>query len=117
MLSPLLRAYQVYGANTNVGKTVVSTLLCNALRQLQSSRVCFLKPVSTGALSDADDQHLQRFAPGIKSLCLYQFDSPVSPHLAARNKKVFFSEIDPEYLLTVDRHPPTARSSMASQRL
>lgn len=50
-----LRAFQIYGANTGVGKTVVSTVLCKALSENEPARVGFLKPVSTGPLSDADD--------------------------------------------------------------
>ncbi|KAH8695203.1 onanonoxo-7-onima-8-eninoihtemlysoneda [Talaromyces proteolyticus] len=81
-----LRAHQVYGANTNVGKTVVSTLLCKALAERGS--VGFLKPVSTGSLEEADDRHVERFAagPNVLTKCLYQFDEPVSPHIAARSK-------------------------------
>lgn len=52
-----LRAHQVYGANTDVGKTIVSTVLCNAV-QRQKQRAAFLKPVSTGALDDADDRYV-----------------------------------------------------------
>lgn len=52
-----LRAHQVYGANTDVGKTIVSTVLCNAIQHLNSqSPAAFLKPVSTGPLDDADDR-------------------------------------------------------------
>lgn len=50
-----LRAHQVYGANTDVGKTIVSTVLCRAVQQ-QRKRAGFLKPVSTGALDEADDR-------------------------------------------------------------
>ncbi|KAJ5887703.1 Pyridoxal phosphate-dependent transferase major region subdomain 2 [Penicillium taxi] len=80
-----LRAHQVHGANTDVGKTIVSTVLCNAV-QRQKQRAAFLKPVSTGALDDADDRHLKRFGAGTLTKCLYQFDEPVSPHLAAKTK-------------------------------
>lgn len=52
-----LRAHQVYGANTDVGKTIISTVLCNAI-QRQSQQAAFLKPVSTGALEDADDRYV-----------------------------------------------------------
>lgn len=53
-----LRAHQVYGANTEVGKTLVSTVLCNAVRRLPSpGKAAFLKPVSTGPLNDADDRY------------------------------------------------------------
>lgn len=82
-----LPAHQVYGANTNVGKTIVSTVLCNAI-QNQRKRAAFLKPVSTGALDDADDQHMAKFGAGTLTKCLYQFDEPVSPHLAAKQKTI-----------------------------
>ncbi|KAM3512070.1 hypothetical protein MY11210_004267 [Beauveria gryllotalpidicola] len=60
-----LRVYQVFGANTEVGKTVFTTLLCkSAKRNWKQENVSFLKPVSTGPLDEADDH-------------------PVSPHTAA----------------------------------
>ena len=49
-----LRVYQVYGANTDVGKTIVSTLLVKALSERR--KVGFLKPISTGPLDEADDR-------------------------------------------------------------
>lgn len=82
-----LRAHQVYGANTDVGKTIVSTVLCNAIqRQKSQNQAAFLKPVSTGPLDDADDRHIQRHSAGTVTKCLYQFDEPVSPHIAAQQK-------------------------------
>ena len=58
-LSAGLRAFQIYGANTNVGKTVVSTILCKALLRPANDHggggVWYLKPVSTGPAADADD--------------------------------------------------------------
>lgn len=52
-----LRAYQIFGANTEVGKTVFSTLLCKAAaRTSRAGGVAFLKPVSTGPDSEADDR-------------------------------------------------------------
>lgn len=55
VLWPKLRVLQVYGANTGVGKTIFSTVLCNAFRQ-RLPVVKYLKPVSTGPLQDADDR-------------------------------------------------------------
>ena len=53
-----LRILQVYGSNTNVGKTVVSTILCKALRRRDpNSPLLYLKPVSTGPIEDADDRY------------------------------------------------------------
>jgi bifunctional dethiobiotin synthetase / adenosylmethionine---8-amino-7-oxononanoate aminotransferase len=52
-----LRAHQVYGANTDVGKTIVSTLLIKALSN--KGKVGFIKPVSTGSLDEADDRYMR----------------------------------------------------------
>ncbi|KAL4995829.1 pyridoxal phosphate-dependent transferase [Aspergillus recurvatus] len=94
-----LRAHQVYGANTDVGKTIVSTILCNAVNRLKTQgKSAFLKPVSTGPLDEADDRHLQRHAPNTLTKCLYQFDEPVSPHIAA---KTFAIPRDDEILFSV----------------
>lgn len=58
-LWPRLRTVQVYGANTGVGKTVVSTLLCKALRKrLPDYNVHYLKPISTGPLEDQDNRYV-----------------------------------------------------------
>ncbi|SLM35393.1 onanonoxo-7-onima-8-eninoihtemlysoneda [Lasallia pustulata] len=81
-----LRAYQVYGANTDVGKTIASAILCKALRkQSANENVCYIKPVSTGPQSEADDLHISRYARGVLTKCLFRFDDAVSPHIAARS--------------------------------
>lgn len=51
-----LRAHQIYGANTDVGKTIISNALCNA-NQKSRGQAAFLKPVSTGPLGEADDRY------------------------------------------------------------
>ncbi len=52
-----LRIYQVYGANTEVGKTVFTTLLCKAAHSRPPGEgVVFLKPVSTGPDDEADEK-------------------------------------------------------------
>ncbi|KAG6081084.1 hypothetical protein E4U15_003048 [Claviceps sp. LM218 group G6] len=79
-----LRVYQVFGANTDVGKTIFTTLLARTARKkAQDEHVAFLKPVSTGAADEADDRHLACFAPGVSRRTLYQYDIPCSPHAAA----------------------------------
>lgn len=84
-----LRLYQVYGANTNVGKTVFSTILSRALvKNFEKEATWYVKPVSTGPDDEADDLHIRRFAPGVRTKCLFQFDEPVSPHIAAASKAV-----------------------------
>jgi dethiobiotin synthetase/adenosylmethionine--8-amino-7-oxononanoate aminotransferase len=49
-------AVQIYGANTDVGKTVFSTLLGKRFMKHKNWRVHFIKPVSTGPQSDRDDE-------------------------------------------------------------
>ncbi|KAK0630471.1 pyridoxal phosphate-dependent transferase [Bombardia bombarda] len=86
-----LRVFQVYGANTDVGKTVFASILCKAAkRHWHNEEVAFLKPVSTGPPDEADDQHLSKYAPEVLRETLFQYDVAVSPHIAARvsNKSV-----------------------------
>ena len=72
-LYPHLRIHQVFGANTDVGKTIFTTALAlasaslpNGSRQVardeagylkphqDGEQVHYVKPVSTGSLADAD---------------------------------------------------------------
>ncbi|OJD16263.1 dethiobiotin synthase [Emergomyces pasteurianus Ep9510] len=87
-LSKHLQAYQVYGANTSVGKTIFSSLIYKA-HKVSKPKVnhWYLKPVSTGPDYERDDRHISCFARHVSSKCLYSFDLPVSPHLAAVGKK------------------------------
>lgn len=50
-----LRVHQVFGANTDVGKTLLTAGLVRASAALGNS-VYYLKPVSTGPIQDADDE-------------------------------------------------------------
>ncbi|PPQ95708.1 hypothetical protein CVT26_008351 [Gymnopilus dilepis] len=83
------RVHQVFGANTNVGKTILTTGLVRASAQ-KGKDVFYLKPVSTGPLTDADDYHITRytkgFAKSVHAECLFRYDEPVSPHLAVKLK-------------------------------
>ncbi|KAI0067370.1 PLP-dependent transferase [Artomyces pyxidatus] len=82
-----LRIHQVFGANTDVGKTIITAALVRA-SAAEQHRVFYLKPVSTGPMQDADDEHVKRYVGGHSSLvqahCLYRFEEPLSPHLAAK---------------------------------
>ncbi|KAN0065705.1 hypothetical protein ACQY0O_000835 [Thecaphora frezii] len=102
-LYPNFRIHQVFGANTDVGKTIFTTALCLASAALpldaaasalgaqspfeatssaRGERVHYLKPVSTGNLDDSDDAHIARYAPSTSYKTLYRFSEAVSPHLA-----------------------------------
>jgi dethiobiotin synthetase/adenosylmethionine--8-amino-7-oxononanoate aminotransferase len=55
MLFQSIRINQIYGANTDVGKTIVATVLALSTA-IANRRVFYLKPVSTGPDSEADDK-------------------------------------------------------------
>ncbi|KAK0544495.1 hypothetical protein OC845_005562 [Tilletia horrida] len=86
-LYPHLRIHQVFGANTDVGKTLFTTALCLAETQFaaQGKQVHYLKPVSTGPATTADARHLRIHAPALsRTSTLIQYPDALSPHLAAR---------------------------------
>ena len=57
-LWPQLQCIQIYGANTNVGKTIFSTILGTALRS-RNVKTNYIKPVSTGPSDEADHRCAQ----------------------------------------------------------
>jgi dethiobiotin synthetase len=70
----------VTGTDTNVGKTVLSALLCAALGHV------YWKPIQTGTREGSDREAVMRYAaiPETQTAReVYRFDEPVSPHLAA----------------------------------
>jgi dethiobiotin synthase len=71
----------ITGTDTNVGKTVLSAMLCAAEGRT------YWKPIQTGASAGCDRETVMRYAGIPESQTLpevYKFDPPVSPHLAAR---------------------------------
>uniref|UniRef100_A0A0G4HTL3 Ubiquitin-like domain-containing protein n=3 Tax=Eukaryota TaxID=2759 RepID=A0A0G4HTL3_9ALVE len=107
---------QVFGANTDVGKTLVSAGLCKAavesrmrmkgMRGSAAGGVLYVKPVQTGAAeghSDADFvrrmclQKETATAGGegiLRTETLFSWDSAVSPHLAAEREKKTASDTE-----------------------
>ncbi|KAI0505588.1 bifunctional dethiobiotin synthetase/adenosylmethionine-8-amino-7-oxononanoate aminotransferase [Xylaria bambusicola] len=84
-----LRVYQIYGSNTDVGKTIFTSIFCNASSRLwKHETIAYLKPVSTGPEDEADDNHIGRFTNGVARRTLYQFSQPVSPHIAANGNVI-----------------------------
>ncbi|KXJ85128.1 bifunctional dethiobiotin synthetase/adenosylmethionine-8-amino-7-oxononanoate aminotransferase [Microdochium bolleyi] len=79
-----LRVFQIWGSNTDVGKTIFATTLCKAAAKHYShEKVAFLKPVSTGAPHEADSWHMRSDAPDIANDTLFQYEVACSPHAAA----------------------------------
>lgn len=76
----MARSFFITGTDTNVGKTVLSSLLCAALP------ASYWKPIQTGSVEGTDRQQVISWT-GIAQVQAfpeaYIFDDPVSPHLAA----------------------------------
>jgi dethiobiotin synthetase len=73
-------SFFITGTDTNVGKTVLSALLCAALP------AHYWKPIQTGASEGTDRQQVISWTGISQDQTLpetYIFDDPVSPHLAA----------------------------------
>jgi len=82
----------ITGTDTNVGKTVLSALLCAALRGV------YWKPIQTGANEGTDRESVIAWTgmPADHAVPeAYVFDDPLSPHLAARRagQKISLGEI------------------------
>lgn len=59
LLFKRLRIHQIFGANTDVGKTVLTSALVRA--SASANQTVYIKPVSTGALELGDDEQVNRF--------------------------------------------------------
>ncbi|GAA6050949.1 hypothetical protein JCM3770_005338 [Rhodotorula araucariae] len=109
MLTRHLRTHLVVAPSTSVGKSIFSTGLVRASLAL-GEKVAYLKPVGTGSGDGDDELHLQRFAPGAKTACLFHFDEPVSPHLAVERAAngpshgAVKAPTDDEFAAAVGRH-------------
>lgn len=72
--------YFVTGIGTDVGKTVASAILCNALE------ADYWKPVQAGALDNSDSHFVRSMIPSHLTVHpeAYRLTEPMSPHAAAR---------------------------------
>jgi len=57
--TPNLAIFQIFGANTNVGKTIISSGICRAAPEF-FSKVLYLKPIQTGYPQDSDSRYQKR---------------------------------------------------------
>ncbi|KAI8831870.1 pyridoxal phosphate-dependent transferase [Chytridium lagenaria] len=84
---PTLPIFQIFAANTDVGKTIFSTALCKyAIRSSDKefkSQSFYLKPVQTGFPVDSDARHVKTFSPETRAEVLFTYKDPLSPHMTA----------------------------------
>jgi bifunctional dethiobiotin synthetase / adenosylmethionine---8-amino-7-oxononanoate aminotransferase len=71
----------IFGANTDVGKTVVAAGLTRAAEALNRS-TSYVKPLQAGG---SDEDFVRRYNSRLSySKTLFKFETPASPHLASR---------------------------------
>lgn len=78
--------YQVWGANTDVGKSILSAGLLRSFDKLS----LYIKPVQTGAPIADDSKFVNKYAKMSRSTTLVSLEAPVSPDLACD-----LSEVEP----------------------
>jgi len=84
-------SYIIAGTDTNVGKTVLSSLLMAV-----NDDLCYWKPIQSGMSEETDSQTVQRLSACDAKRILpeaYKLQQPLSPHLSARLDGV---HIDPD---------------------
>ncbi|KAL9183792.1 hypothetical protein ACHAXT_004648 [Thalassiosira profunda] len=104
-LAPNHRAHLLFGANTDVGKSIVSTGLVRAAAAA-SDRVHYIKPLQCGG---SDASFVLQNRPGderqrrehVKCETLFRWETPASPHLASRWEDLPVS--DDEVLSTLQK--------------
>lgn len=82
----------ITGISTDVGKTIASAILTEALQ------ADYWKPVQTGSSTDSDAQTIKRYISNDKTIIhenAYAFELPASPHAAAKaeNQEINLQQI------------------------
>jgi dethiobiotin synthetase len=89
-----MRGLFITGVGTGVGKTLVTTILCQQVRE-RGLAISALKPVVSGFVEDDPDSDpalilrsmgIEPTAEFIASISPWRFAAPLSPHLAARRE-------------------------------
>lgn len=88
-----MEKYFVTGIGTGVGKTIVSSVLCEALK------ADYWKPVQCGNLDNTDSDIIKSLLSNKKSKIhpeIYRLNTPASPHYATALENII---IDPEKII------------------
>jgi dethiobiotin synthetase/adenosylmethionine--8-amino-7-oxononanoate aminotransferase len=86
------KRYIIYGANTDVGKTFIGSLLAHFSDKREPT--FYLKPVQTGFPADSDARFVKQFSPNVLVDTIYTYSKPISPHLAAIDEQRFISDVE-----------------------
>ncbi|CCI42483.1 unnamed protein product [Albugo candida] len=80
--------FQVFGSNTDVGKTVLTAGICRSAIENHKYKITYIKPIQTGTDAPNSDaafvkRHVNR-SEYLQCETLFSWKAPVSPHLAAK---------------------------------
>ncbi|KAI8806293.1 pyridoxal phosphate-dependent transferase [Cladochytrium replicatum] len=117
-ISASLPAFQIFGANTGVGKTIFSAALCRGgkhalltdlersllIKSSKERKVHYLKPVQTGWPEDSDARHVVSFARPDSAETLFRYKQPASPHIAVRTDPAFAGVVPTDVDLVTTVH-------------
>jgi bifunctional dethiobiotin synthetase / adenosylmethionine---8-amino-7-oxononanoate aminotransferase len=84
--NPLLRTHLIFGANTDVGKTVLSAGLVKASLQANESPVHYIKPLQCGGCDEAFVANHCLPSRNLHCSTLFDWDTPASPHVSSRKE-------------------------------
>lgn len=90
---PLPHGFFIAGTDTGVGKTYVSCLLIEALKE-QGLRVAAMKPVAAGVEADGVNEDVRKLMAAsnvhaaLRDINPYSFAPPIAPHIAAQQAGV-----------------------------
>ena len=82
------RTHFIFGANTDVGKTVVAAGLA---RTCTADNVYYIKPLQCGG---SDEAFMKNHAPQVHAQTLFDWQTPTSPHFAARKEQYPKSDVE-----------------------
>ncbi|KAJ3223384.1 hypothetical protein HK099_001210 [Clydaea vesicula] len=92
MFSETLPIYLIFGANTDVGKTICTTSIVNSA-SINGYNPAYIKPVQTGYPLDSDAEFVRRYT-NASVQTLYSYSTPASPHLTALEENRVISDED-----------------------
>ncbi len=80
-----MKTYFITGIGTGIGKTIVSTIVTEALK------ADYWKPIQAGDLNNSDSMKVRSLISNTKTFIhpeVYRLSKPISPHAAAKTDKI-----------------------------
>lgn len=85
------RTHLIFGANTDVGKSIVSAGLARVAASTPGISVNYIKPLQCGG---SDESFVKKHRDSINCQTLFSWKTPASPHLASRLENLPISDTE-----------------------